>query len=171
MADCTPPQRYDGFYVKADSFYKNSDIGMTISFPGKWIIETDPRRMDRSARSFAKDLQAFGSDLLLSGVTADKNQAVRCIVENANLSAKEYAEDVRNANKADVLADSGISTLSQGGPVRWEYSVGSYRFAEYFYQIDTYDIRMAFWTNNGTFERFKAVYDETAKGLKNVAGD
>ena len=100
LTSCTPPPRYDGLYVDRDSFYKNYDIGMTMRFSGKWIVQTDPRRMNRSARSFARDLRIFGSDLLFSGVTADGNQAVRCIVENANLGAREYADEVRKANKA-----------------------------------------------------------------------
>ena len=170
--NCTPPPRYDGLYVDRDCFYKNYDIGMTVRFPGKWRIETDPRKMNRSARSFARSLGLFGSDLLFSGVTADGNQAVRCIVENANMTVSEYAEGVRKANRREVNDDSEMTVIEpgSGGPIRWEYSVGAYRFAEYFYKFDTYDIRMAFWTNRSTFERFRSVYDETAKAVKNVSG-
>jgi hypothetical protein len=40
----------------------------------------------------------------------------------------------------------------------WRYSKDQFVFIEYFFNIDTYDIRVAFWTKPRLFDKFLPVY-------------
>ena len=168
LVSCGPPPRYEGAYFPADCMYENRDLGLTLRFSGKWILKTDPRRMARPARAFARELRTAGADLLFSGASADGRQAVRCIVINANMGAEAYAEAIRGTNVAGVTADSGLAIIADDGDtlIRWEYSVGNYRFGEYFYQVGTYNIRLAFWTDPLTYTRFRPIYENSARSLR-----
>jgi hypothetical protein len=40
----------------------------------------------------------------------------------------------------------------------WRYAKDEFVFIEYFLNIDTYDIRVAFWTKPRLFDKFLPVY-------------
>ncbi len=169
---CSPPVKnggiyFDEQYFDSDGVYENRDVKFNLRLSGKWDICANPNTMLPAARDFAKELAALGADLLFSGTTADGRQAVRCIVTNSNMSAPEYAQAIRGANADSVLADSGLTYLfaNDSSVVKWEYSVGKFRFVEYFYLLGTYDMRLAFWTDPATFDRFKIIYENTAKSV------
>jgi hypothetical protein len=172
FAACSPPVKnggiyFDEQYYENDGIYENRDVKFNLRLSGKWDVCANPKAMLPAARDFAKDLEKQGADLLFSGTTADGRQAVRCIVTNSNMSAPEYAQAIRDANADSVTADSGLSFLypEDSSVVKWEYSVAQFRFCEYFYQLGTYDMRLAFWSDPSTFDRFKVIFENTAKSV------
>ena len=44
--------------------------------------------------------------------------------------------------------------------VTWRYAKDEFRFIEYFFSIDTYNMRIAFWTKPRIFDKFLPVYEE-----------
>jgi hypothetical protein len=111
-------------------------------------------------KHYAKTLHESGAELLFIGFTVEKTQGTRCIVTNLNETDSEYAEEIRRINKNDVENESGCAfdTLNGTPMVIWKYSKSEFRFVEYFFSIDTYNIRVAFWTRPKLFDNFLPVY-------------
>ena len=49
---------------------------------------------------------------------------------------------------------------------RWEYSKSGLRFVEFFFAIDTYNLRIAFWTTPVLYGNFLPVYREIMETLR-----
>ena len=169
IISCAGPIKefYPDSYFVEDGVYQNRPIGFSLTFSGNWELVTEPSRMEKGSRSFARTLQESGADLLFVGTTFEKTQGVRGIAINLNVPCEEYAENIRVINARDVTTDFGLTVHELHGKplVRWDYVVGEYRFAEYFYLLDTYDIRIAFWTKPAIFERFDPVYRKIIESI------
>lgn len=153
-------QFYPDSYFSEDKIYRNESLGFSLLFQGNWYIETDPNYMERNVGDFAQTLRERGAELMFIGATVEGSQGVRGIVINYNASVKEYAEQVRDINKKDVSVDSGLTSIVINGKpmVRWNYTFSSFRYVEFFFTIDTYNIRIAFWAKPDLFFRFYPVY-------------
>lgn len=154
---------YPDSYFKEDGIYQNKPLSFSLAFEGSWNIFTDPNNMVRSLKQLAVDHQKEGRELLFVGTTADGLQGVRGIALNLNASTEEYAEMYRNiktTNNEAISADSGlVAVMANNIPmVRWSYTEYGHQFVEFFFTIDTYNIRIAFWAKPIFFRRFLPVY-------------
>jgi hypothetical protein len=159
--NCLAPikQFYPGTFFQEDHTYQNKPIGFSLSYRGNWDIITDPNEM-KQHRKYAKSLQESGAELLFMGSTVENTQATRGIVTNLNETNREYAELIQRVNKSKKVQDYGLcdDTIHNVPMVRWEYSEGEYRFVEFFFSVDTYNLRVAFWTKPLLFKNFLPVY-------------
>jgi hypothetical protein len=169
LTGCAAPlsEFYPDSFFSQDGVYENRPLGFSLTFRGNWIIETDPGAMTGATREFARELQQQGAELLFAGATAEGTQGVRGIAVNLNMPAMEYATRIRAINADAVSADSGLSEVrtERAQLIKWEYAIGEYRFIEFFFTVDTYDIRIAFWTKPAIFERFEPVYYDIISSL------
>jgi hypothetical protein len=163
VAGCAAPikQFYPGSFFPEDRTYQNKPIGFSLTYKGSWELTTNPNEMEEN-RIFARQLHTTGVELLFIGFTAEKTQGTRCIASNANEPNREYAEQIQRINKGQIDSDSGLAddTVHSIPMVRWEYSKNEIRFVEYFFTVDTYNLRVAFWTTPLLFGKFIAVYRE-----------
>jgi hypothetical protein len=163
LVSCAPAikQFYPGNYFPEDRTYVNKTLGFSLTYRGNWEIITDPNGM-KDNKGYAKELHETGTELLLIGFTVEKTQGTRCIAANLNETSVEYAEEIQRINKDQIDSDSGSSDDTVNGVpmVTWRYAKGEYRFIEYFFTIDTYNIRVAFWTKPRLFNKFLPVYEE-----------
>ena len=81
---------------------------------------------------------------------------------NLNKSNREYAEYIRKINSQDQQVDSGLTDceIAHVPMVQWLYEKEGFRFVEFFIKVDTYNIRIAFWTTPDLFPNFLSVYEE-----------
>jgi len=169
---CAAPIRqfYPGAYYNEDRIYQNKTIGFSFTFRGNWEICTDPNEM-REHRSYVKELHALGAELLFVGNTVEKTQGTRGIVFNLNKTNKEYAQYIQKINSADQFLDSGLvdTTIANIPMVSWRYEKKGFRFIEFFFKVDTYNVRIAFWTPPDMFPNFLPVYNEIIGSL-NITG-
>jgi hypothetical protein len=160
---CAAPIRqfYPGAYYREDRLYQNKTIGFSFAYKGNWELSTDPNEM-REHVSYVKELHALGAELLFIGNTVEKTQGTRGIVFNLNKTNREYAEYIRRINSADQQTDSGLadSSIANIPMVVWRYDKQGFRFIEFFFKVDTYNIRIAFWTTPDLFPNFLPVYEE-----------
>ncbi|MBD3394101.1 MAG: hypothetical protein GF418_00610 [Chitinivibrionales bacterium] len=158
---------YPDTYFPADGVYQNKSLRFSLTFRGGWRLTTDPRDMRGASRNFARELQERHAELLFAGTTVEGNQGVRGIAANLNIPYNEYADRIREINREDVHEDLGITeTIIDGIPmVRWDYTVSGFRFVEFFFVLDTYNVRIAFWTRPAIFERFESVYLDIMSSL------
>jgi hypothetical protein len=160
---CAPSIKvfYPGNYFPEDRTYQNKTLGFSLTYRGNWEVITDPNEM-KDNKSFAKELHEGGAELLFIGFTFEKTQGTRCIASNLNETNMEYAEEIRRINSDQTDSDSGYTDDTiQGVPmVTWRYAKDEFRFIEYFFIIDTYNIRMAFWSKPRIFAKFLPVYEE-----------
>jgi hypothetical protein len=149
---------YPDSFFSEDNIYQNKPIGFTLTFRGQWHIFTDPNEMQGRLRGFAEELQEQGGELLFVGSTVERTQGVRGIAANLNAPAREYAERIRDINT--VAVDSGLTEMLVANVpmVRWDYYDTGFRFVEFFFRIETYDVRVAFWTKPELFDAFEPVY-------------
>jgi hypothetical protein len=161
--NCLAPikQFYPGTFFQEDRTYQNKSIGFSLSYRGNWDIITDPNEM-KQHRKYAKSLQESGAEMLFIGYTVEKTQATRGIVTNLNETNREYSELIQRVNKSKMVKDYGLceDTIHNVPMVRWEYSEGEFRFVEFFFSVDTYNLRVAFWTKPLLFKNFLPVYRE-----------
>ena len=96
------------------------------------------------------------------GNTVEKTQGTRGIVFNLNKSNREYAEYIRTINSKDQQMDSGLTDceIAHVPMVQWLYEKEGFRFIEFFIKVDTYNVRIAFWTTPDLFPNFLPVYEE-----------
>jgi hypothetical protein len=115
----------------------------------------------RENKSNAVLLHQTGAELLFVGYTVEQTQGTRCIVVNLNETNREYAEEIQKLNNQGQI-DSGLSddTLSNIPLVTWLYEKDGFRFIEFFFKVDTYNVRIAFWTKPRLFPQFLPVYKD-----------
>ncbi len=160
---CLAPMRqlYPGVYFSEDRTYQNKALGFSFSFRGNWEIITDPNKMKEN-KTNAVLLHQTGGELLFIGYTVEQTQGTRGIVVNLNETNREYAEEIRRLNYDKELIDSGLTdtSLAQLPMVKWVYEKEGFRFVEFFFKVDTYNVRIAFWTKPRLFPNFLSVYEE-----------
>jgi len=169
ISSCAPSikQYYPGNFDPEKRIYQNKSLGFSLTFRGSWIITANPKEMSKTSRGYSKELHKSGAELLYSGSTVENTQGTRCIVVNLNEPSDEYAEQIRQINKAEIDSDSGctLDTIRGVPLVVWKYAKNEFDFIEYFFTIDTYDIRMAFWTKPKLFYNFLPIYEEIMSTL------
>jgi hypothetical protein len=154
-------QYYPGTFFPKDRIYQNKPIGFSLCYRGNWDVLTDPNDM-KQHRSTVTLLHESGAELLFIGFTVEKTQGTRCIVNNFNETNRKYAEEIQQANRSNMVKDDGLfdDTIHYVPMVRWEYSEGEFRFVEFFFTVDTYNLRVAFWTKPLLYKNFYPVYRE-----------
>jgi hypothetical protein len=164
LLTCSAPIRqfYPDHFFPEDNVYKNEGIGFLLTLRGKWNIITDPNSMNRYYREFAATMQASGGELLFMGSTVEELYGIKAVALNLNEPPREYATYIRELNKDDVDRDTDPVDFITGSQqmVKWVYDRAGYRFAEFFFVVGTYDIRLSFWTKPQLFENFLPVFEE-----------
>lgn len=160
---CAPQikQFYPGKYNAENHTYQNKVLGFTLTYRGAWEITTNPNEK-RENKSYAKELHQSGAELLFTGFTVEQTQGTRCIVVHLNETSREYAGEIRNINKDQIDADSGCSDTTVEGKnfTIWRYRDKDFCFIEYFFNVDTYNVRVAFWAKPKAFDKFLSVYKD-----------
>lgn len=161
--ECAAPIRqfYPGAYFPEDRIYQNKAIGFSFAFRGNWEISTDPNEM-REHKQYVKELHTLGAELLFMGNTVEKTQGTRGIIFNLNKSNREYAEYIQKINSTNQQIDSGLTDcdIAKMPMVKWLYEKDGFRFVEFFVKVDTYNVRIAFWTTPDLFPNFLPIYEE-----------
>ncbi len=169
VVGCVAPvgQFYPDSYFSEDRIYQNKPIGFQLRFSRNWNIQTDPQEMWGAGRDLAAQLRKRGAELLFIGATVEQNQGVRAIAANLNLPDSEYAEQIRKLNSDDIEQDFGLTDIFISGErmIRWDYVTGGFRFVEFYFKVDTYNIRIAFWSMPSVFDRFEPVYLDIISSL------
>ena len=167
---CAGPikQFYPDSYFSEDNIYQNKPIRFSLTFRNNWDIETDPNKMERGIQKEVRRYQKIGVELLFAGITTDGLHGVSAVAANLNASTQEYAETIRKLNKDYITADSGlVDMLIKDKPVvKWKYSKLGLQYIEFFFTIDTYNVRVAFWSEPNIFDRFLPVYISIISSLE-----
>jgi hypothetical protein len=160
----TIKQLYPDTFFQEDNIYENKPIGFLITFRGKWNITTNPNQMNRLYKSFAQTMQRSGGELLFMGSTVEALYGVKAIALNLNEDPKDYATYIRRINSSELENDSVPAEFITGNlrMTKWVYNKSGYRFVEFFFIIDTYNIRLSFWTKPDLFSNFLPVFEEIA---------
>jgi hypothetical protein len=170
--NCAAPisQFYPDSYFPEDRTYQNKSLGFTFSFIGNWEIMCDPNKMKEN-RSNAVLLHETGGELLFVGYTVEKTQGTRGIAVNLNETNLAYAEEIRKLNRDGQEIDSGIAevTIASIPMVQWIYEKSGFKFVEFFFKNETYNVRIAFWTKPRLFSNFLPVYEDIM-GTMNLSG-
>jgi hypothetical protein len=160
---CAAPitQFYPGTYFPEDHTYQNKSLGFSFSFRGNWDIICDPNNMKEN-KSNATLLHETGGELLFIGYTMEKTQGTRGIAVNLNETNRKYAEAIVKINQEDRQLDSSLTEMTIAGipMIEWIYEKAGFRFVEFFFKVDTYNVRIAFWTKQKLFTNFLPVYEE-----------
>lgn len=162
LVECAGPIKefYPDSYFTEDHIYENKSIRFSLTFRNNWEIETDPNKMDKGIRKEVRRYQKMGVELLFAGTTTDGLQGVSAVAASWNESTQKYAETIRKLNKDYVTADSDLvdMLINEKPIVKWEYSKFGLQYIEFFFTIDTYNVRVAFWSEPEIFKRFLPVY-------------
>jgi hypothetical protein len=167
---CAVPLRqfYPDSYYEEDRIYENRPLRFAMKFQDNWLLFTDPRDMDKGSKQLARMFARSGYELLFVGATVEGMHGTRGIAVNLNEPADIYAQHIRELNKDEVQNDRGLTAMVAGrtGLVKWVYDKADFRFAEFFININTYDIRIAFWSRAQLFEKFLPVYEEMIASIE-----
>jgi hypothetical protein len=167
FAQCAAPIRefYPDAYSAEKREYRNDAIGFSFVLSGSWDIVTNPNMMGEH-KSAAKLLQKTSAgEFLFIGNTTEKTQGIRGVAVNLNMPNEAYAGEIRRVNPGG--ADSGLvnDTIARLPMVRWIYEKERFVFMEFFFRVDTYNVRIAFWTTPEIFPNFRDVYRQTMETL------
>ncbi|MFP4681966.1 MAG: hypothetical protein ACLFQB_15950 [Chitinispirillaceae bacterium] len=160
-------QFYPDHFYSSEGIYENKPLGFTLIYKGNWHLVIDPEDMSRPNRSFARELNENGLELLFVGTTAEGYHGTRAIAANLNEPIMEYAEKIRKLNLPDNENDLGLTVCTDVRlpVVKWVYDRSGFRFVEYYFRVDTHNIRVAFWSTPEMFEKFAPVYEEVINSL------
>lgn len=171
---CAAPLRqfYPDIYFPEDNIYENKTIGFALTFRGAWNIICDPAEMNRQYRSFCRSVQHSGGELLFVGNSVEGLYGVKAIAFNLNEPPQDYARYIRDINRADVQNEIEPVDFftADHAMAKWAYDKSGYRFVEFFFVVDTYNVRLSFWTRPQLFENFLPVFEEIASTLTLTAG-
>jgi len=167
---CAAPlkQFYPDTYYPEDKIYENKPLHFVFKFQGNWVLFTDPNEMDKGSKELAATMAKSGAELLFVGATVEGMHGARGIAVNFNEPPHEYAERIRAINRNEVQDDQGLTdmVLGNNAMVKWVYDKADFRFAEFFFTIDTYDIRISFWSHSSLFDKFLPVYEQMMSSLE-----
>ncbi|MBD3319994.1 MAG: hypothetical protein GF350_02760 [Chitinivibrionales bacterium] len=160
-------QFYPDSYYTEDRTYVNKPLQFSLTYRGNWDIITDPDRMDRANKETAAALAQTGVELLYIGSTYEGTQATRGIAANLNLTSREYAEKIRTLMKNSIQEDMGLTEFMAHDKymIKWQFVKSGFHFIEFFFTLDTYNIRIAFWTTPELMPNFMPVYEEILSTL------
>jgi len=171
---CSAPIRqfYGDVFFPEDKIYENKALGFCITFRGKWNIITEPDQMNRYYRSFARSMQSAGGELLFMGSSVEGLYGTKALAINLNEPPDEYATYIRALNRSELDVDSAPIPFvtEQLRAVKWIYDKAGYRFVEFFFTVDTYNIRLSFWTRPELFNNFLPVFEEMMSSVSFTAG-
>ena len=174
MSGCssTIKQFYHDSFFPEDNIYQNKSLRFVLTFTGNWNIITDPNKMDKGSREFAATLNKSGVELLFVGSTVEGLHGTRAIAANLNEPVREYAEYIRKVNLPDIENDQGLVPFvtDRASMFKWIYDKSGFRFAEFFVNIGTYDIRIAFWTKTELFDNFLPVFEGIISTISTING-
>lgn len=161
----------DTFYPE-DHVYENKPLRFVLKFEGNWELITDPNELSTSAKKTVTKWAASGIELLFIGSTVEGLHTTRGMVEHLNMSSREFAERVRSNSKSSVTHDKGLTemVMEKNSMVKWIYDKDGFTYAEFFFSIDTYNIRIAFCSRPGDFGRFLPVYESIMSTLQVTGG-
>jgi hypothetical protein len=164
LLSCTPSlkQYYPDTYYLEDSIYENKSLHFLITYSSVWYLFTEPEEFDQKTRQFYRQLHKSHMELLFAGATTDGLYGTRCISANYNLRIRTFAENIRQANRSDIENDQGLTEFYAGRnpAIKWVYDQNGFRFVEFFFKIDTHDIRISFWTKSKLFENYLSVFEQ-----------
>ncbi len=166
---CAPTinRYYPGRFFEQDNVYKNRPLRFTLAFEGNWNIQTSIEQMSRTNRNYAVELHENGLELLFVGSTVEGFHGTRAIAANFNKSALEHALHIQDLNAAFLDNDYGLEDFSdQREMIRWMYEKSGFLFTEYFFTLNTYNVRVTFWSLPEHFENFIAVYERIIGSLQ-----
>jgi len=171
---CAAPIRqfYPDSYFPEHNIYENKTIGFALTFRGAWNIISDPAGMNRQYRTFCRSVQRSGGELLFVGSSVEGLYGVKAIAFNLNEPPQEYARYIRDINSMDVQNEIGPVDFftADHAMAKWVYDKSGYRFVEFFFIVDTYNVRLSFWTRPQLSENFLPVFEEIAATLTLTAG-
>jgi hypothetical protein len=171
---CAAPinQFYPDTYYPEDKIYENKPLHFALRFQGNWMLFTDPRDMDKGSRDLAATMAKSGVELLFVGATVEGMHGTRGIAVNFNEPARDYAERIRAINRSEVQNDRGLTdmVIGKNSVVKWVYNKGDFRFAEFFFTLGTYDIRISFWSRSDLFDKFLPVYEQMMGSIEVTSG-
>jgi hypothetical protein len=174
LISCAAPikQFYPDTYYLEDHVYENKPLRFVLKFEGNWELITDPNELSASAKKTVRKWAEQGIELLFIGSTVEGLHTTRGMAEHLNMPSREFAENVRNNSKKTVTNDSGLTEMIMGknSMVKWIYTKDGFRYAEFFFTIDTYDIRIAFCCRPTDFDRFLPVYESIMSTLQVTGG-
>ena len=174
FSGCSSPLRQfytDAFYTE-DNIYENKSIGFCITFRGRWNIITDPNFMNSHYKSFARTMQKAGGELLFMGSTVEALYGVKALALNLNEAPRDYAEYIRKLNESEIDHDTILIDFQTENlqTVKWIYHKAGYQFVEFFFVINTYNIRLSFWTKPELFPNFLPVFEEMVGNIVLTSG-
>jgi len=174
LVSCAAPikQFFPDTYYPEDHVYENKPLRFDLTFDGNWELITDPNELSSSAKKTVRTWAAQGIELLFIGSTVEGLHTTRGMVEHLNMPPKEFAESVRKNSKTSVTNDQGMTdmVMEKNSMIKWMYDKDGFRYAEFFFTIDTYDIRIAFCSRPADFERFLPVYEKIMSTLQVTGG-
>jgi len=149
-------------YLESEKIYHNPALGFNLRYSANWQINTTSKTMSKTQREVATLLHNSGSELLYVGKTSEGLHASRAIVDHLNLSNENYLEVIRKVASIEPGQELGAEEqMIAGVPmIRWFYLHRGHAFVEYLLRIDTYNIRVAFWSSPAMFRQFLPVYDQ-----------
>jgi len=164
LTSCAPQlkQFYSGHYYIEDSIYENKSLQFIITYKRGWYLFTEEYEMDNATKAFAQSLHKRNQELLFAGATSDGLYGSRCIAANFNFPVEQFANNIHNANKNDVQKEFGLTATIIGDfpAYKWVYDQKGFRFVEYFFKINTCNIRIAFWTKTELFDNNLSVFED-----------
>jgi len=169
FTSCAPQikQFFPGRYYLEDTIYENKTLQFLITYQRGWYLFTESYEMDQATKRFAASLHKNHQELLFAGATADGLYGSRCIAANLNLPLKEFTANIRRANSESVQNDQGTVDFIAGSvpAEKWIFDQMGFRFVEYFFKINTCNIRIAFWTKPELFDNYTGVFEEIISTL------
>jgi len=174
LVNCAAPikQFFPDTYYPEDHIYENKPLRFVLKFDGNWELITDPNELSRSAKKTVINWAKAGIELLFIGSTVEGLHTTRGMVEHLNMPPREFAERVQSNSKSSVTNDKGLTEMVMGrnSMIKWIYDKDGFRYAEFFFTIDTYDIRIAFCSRPADFERFLPIYESIMSTLQVTGG-
>ncbi len=164
LTSCAPQLKrfYDGHFYIEDAIYENKSLQFIITYKRGWYLFTEEYEMDNTTKALARSLHKRNQELLYAGATADGLYGSRCIASNFNFPVEQFAKNIRDANKSDVQKEYGLTqaVIGELPAYKWVYDQMGFRFVEYFFRINTCNIRIAFWTKSELFDYNISVFED-----------
>jgi hypothetical protein len=174
IVSCAVPlkQFYPDTYYLQDHIYENKPLRFILQFKGNWDLITDPNDLSANSKKTVCRWAKAGIELLFVGSSTEGLHTTRGMAENLNMPTREFAEAIVKNSKDGIQDDKGLSEFLAGrnSMIKWVYDKEGFRYAEFFFSIDTYDIRIAFCSRPDAFERFLPVYEEIMSTLEVTGG-
>lgn len=135
-----------------------------------WAYALEIAKMPSIAQDLATQIENYGGQLSLFGLSSFGSEGIRLIAEPTNIDTTDYFDVIQFVNSASVdeSTQGEDATFGNTTGIIWTYSIKDmdFKYLEYITKLNKYNIRITLWTTKNTYNENEEIFKEIIDSIE-----